>query len=118
MRRDLPDRADEALAKGVFFLLRSSVPRWNMYLLFTFLGPWLDFSCPSASLAGSTVSICSSASASRAPLIHCHMYMISLSGQVTISVSMERKRLADAISEKHSQQHLVFPFWKKGTPIL
>src|SRR5215469_6281006 len=110
MRRDWPDRADEALAKGVFILLRSSVPRWNMYLLFKFLGPWLDFSCPAASLAGSTISICPSAPANRAPLIHCHMYMISLSEQVTISVRIERKRLADAISEKHSQQHLLFPF--------
>lgn len=78
-------------------MLRWSVPSWNMYLPFAFLRPWHNFSCPSALPAYPTVSICPSAPANRAPLIHCHMYIISLTSVERILGRCQRKQLSSSV---------------------
>src|SRR5262249_5777435 len=80
--RALPDRTDQTLPQRASFRRRSPLPRWNMCLPFTFLRGWRDFSRASASLAGSPISICPPPFAHWAPLIHCHINMISPSGVV------------------------------------
>src|SRR5689334_11262863 len=74
----MPYRADQALSKGIFFRLRSPIPGRSRSLDFTFLRRRLHFSRASAALAGSAIPIRPPPLANWTPLIHGHIYMVSL----------------------------------------